>query len=214
MKAALIVVPLALALASAGAVMFYVAQKPQQQPDVITSDFHVRHPVTAEMIRATGAKSAKPAPFFKLDDVHGLPVQLGGAGKKPQFVYFVLKGCPCSIESQPLFNQLYLKFKGKVDIIAVMSSKPADVKDYAGEMNVLAPIISDPDKKIIKSYGAIASVYSALVTPDGAIEKMYPGISKAMLKELNSKLEKMTATTPVPFDTTLAPDEYASGCTF
>lgn len=214
MKAAIILVPLALALASAGAVMLYVAQKPEAPVPIISSDFHVRHPVTEAMIRETGEMKAKPAPFFKLEDVHGIPVQLGGAGKKPQFVYFVLKGCPCSIEAQPLFNKMYDRYKDKVDFIAVMSSKPAEVKNYAGEMTVLGPMVSDPDLKIVKAYGAVASVYSALVKPNGAIEKMYPGYSVSMLTELNEKLAQMTETKLEKFDASLAPKEYASGCAF
>ncbi len=198
--------------------MFYVAQKPAQAPEadvpVISSDFLVRHYVTPEMIKSTDGMAAKAAPFFKLKDIHDIPVQLGGAGSKPQFIYFVLKGCPCSIEAQPYFNRLYDRYKDKVDFVAVMSSKPADAKDYAGECNVLGPVISDPEKKIIKSYGAVASVYSAVVSPTGAILKMYPGISIDMLNELNSRLAKLANTKEMPFDTAYAPKEYATGCAF
>ncbi len=166
------------------------------------------------MLLATGAMALKPAPFFKLKDIHGWNVQLGGAGKKPQFVYFILDGCPCSIDAQPLFNRIHARFKDKIDFIGIIDVDAAKGKDYAGQNNVLGPIVSDVKKEIIHAYGAKASVYNALIRPDGTIEKMWPGYDKAMLIELNSRLSKLTGTKEEPFDPGYAPTKPASGCAF
>ena len=195
--------------------MYYAALKPVP----IKNDFpfvesHVRHPVTEEMLMAAGKFSAKPAPFFKLKDIHGNAAQIGGAGKKPQFVYFILKGCPCSVDAQPLFNRMYARYKDKVDFIGVISSGVSDAKDYAGENNVLNAVVSDTDKKIIHAYGAKQSVYSALVGTKGEIVKIFPGYSQSMLVELNDRLAQMTGTETQPFDAALAPKQYATGCNF
>lgn len=213
MKLAFVFVPLGVALAVAGGLMYYAAQRsePQQKPYIVGE---VRHEVSPAMVANAKAMSKKTAPFFKTKDAHGIDVQIGGAGKKPQFVYFILEGCPCSLDAQPLFNKMYLRYKDKVDFIGVISSPKDKALNYAGETSLLHPIVADPEKKIIAGYGIKQSTYSVLILPNGIIDTMWPGYSSPMLKELNADLAKLTNTKEVAFDTLYAPKELASGCYF
>lgn len=213
MKLAFVFVPFGIALAVAGGLMYYAAQRsePVDKPYIVGE---VRHEVSPEMVAQAKAMSKKTAPFYHLKDAHNLDVQIGGEGKKPQFVYFILAGCPCSLDAQPLFNKMYLRYKDKVDFVGVISSPKDKALDYAGETSLLHPIVADPHKKIIAAYGIKQSTYSVLVLPNGMIQTMWPGYSSGMLKDLNKQLATLTHTKEEPFDTLYAPNELASGCYF
>lgn len=193
--------------------MIYVAMKPASAaPPFVSSG--IRHPVTPEMLKAAGAMSTKAAPFFERKDLRGQDVRIGGAGERPQFVYFILSGCPCSVDVQPLFNKMAARYGDKADFIGVINVGPEKAKDYAGENTVLHPIVSEPGLQVMKAYGAKQSVYSALVRPDGTIERMWPGYSESMLHELNRRLAQLTGIKEEAFDAKYAPKELASGCFF
>src|ERR1044072_7539062 len=99
-----------MALGVAGGLMYYAGGRSEPLEKVYIAG-EVRHPINAEMVAEAKAMSKKPAPFFKVKDAHDLDVHIGRQGKKPQFVYFILDGCPCSLDAQPLYNKLYLRYK-------------------------------------------------------------------------------------------------------
>ncbi len=206
--------PAGLALASAGALLYLEGQKPHViNPDVLTG--LPKHPVTPEMREETGAKAAKVAPAFNLRDTEGQPVVLASAGAdRPQFVYFVLDGCPCSFEAEPLFHDLAERYEGKVDFVAVTDAEPEKARKWHVQMLVPYSVISDSSKEIIKAYGAKNSVYSALLTRDGKIQKMWPGYSVDILKDMNALMAKAVGVPEKEFDTKYAPKEPLSGCAF
>lgn len=213
MKLAFVFVPFGVALAVAGGLMYYASQRSEPREKLYIAG-EVRHPVSKEMEAEAKAMAKKTAPFFKVKDAHDIEVQIGGEGKKPQFVYFILEGCPCSLDVQPFYNKLYQRYKDKVDFIGVISSSREKALDFAGQTTLLHPIVSDPDKKIIKAYGVKQSTYSVLILPTGMVDTMWPGYSSGMLKELNSDLAKLSKAKEVPFDTMYAPKQITSGCFF
>jgi peroxiredoxin len=213
-KLAAIFVPLGISLAAAGAIMYYASTKPASAATASNIVSEVRHPVSQEMLLAAAAMSQKTAPFFKVKDAHDKEVQIGGTGKKPQFVYFILSGCPCSFDAQPLFNNLYKRFKDKVDFIGVISSGKDKAIDFAGQTMTFGPIVCDEKQAIIKAFGAKQSTYNLVVRPDGTIAKAWPGYWKDQLNELNAMLAKLTGEPEVPFDAQYAPVKKTSGCYF
>lgn len=212
-----ILVPLSVALAVAGGIVYYASIKPAAAAFSAGTPFvvsEVRHPVSKEMIIAADLLAKKTAPFFKVKDAHGIDVQIGGAGKKPQFVYFILSGCPCSLDAQPLFNKMYMRFKDKVDFIGIINVGKAKALDYAGDTTVLHPLVCDEDHKIIKAFDAKQSTYNILIRPNGTIEKAWPGYWQDSLHELNHDLALLTKTPETPFDAAFAPVKKTSGCYF
>lgn len=192
--------------------MYYASLRPAEAAAPIVAE--VRHPVSREMLLDAAVFSEKAAPYFKLKDAHGIDVQIGGVGKKPQFVYFILDGCPCSLDAQPLFNKMYAKYKDKVDFIGVINTAKAKAIDYAGMTTTVHPIVCDPDLTIIKAFKAKESTYNALIRPDGTIEKLWPGYSQDTLHDLNRRLAKLTGEKEVAFDAAYAPTKMTSGCYF
>ncbi len=191
--------------------MYYASIKPAEAATPIPE---IRHPVSREMLEQAAIFSQKAAPYFRLKDAHGIDVQIGGVGKKPQFVYFILDGCPCSLDAQPLFNKMYARYKDKVDFIGVINTPKTGAIDYAGMTTALHPIVCDPDLQIIKAFKARESTYNVLIRPDGIIEKMWPGYCQDTMAELNRRLAKLTGEKEVAFDASLAPKEMKSGCFF
>ncbi|HVT14368.1 MAG TPA: redoxin domain-containing protein [Fimbriimonadaceae bacterium] len=211
MRFAAILVPLGVSLAVAGGIMYYASIKPAEAATPVPE---IRHPVSRAMLLDAATFSEKVAPYFRLQDAHGIDVQIGGVGKKPQFVYFILDGCPCSLDAQPLFNKMYQRYKDKVDFIGVIDKPKPNAIDYAGMTTMLCPIVSDPDLKIVKAFKARESTYNVLIRPDGTIEKMWPGYCQNTMAELNRRLAKLTGEKEVAFDASLAPKEMKSGCFF
>ena len=173
-----------------------------------------RHPVTAEMASSVAKLNRKVGKFFKLPDTTGKPISIGGQGPKPQFLFFVKKGCPCSFEAEPVFHDLYKQFGGRVEFIQITDANFADATKWALDLKVPYPVISNPKLEVMQAYEAPASVYGTLLDANGLIVKRWAGYSVDYLNEMNSEMAKLLGEPPKPFDATYAPKARASGCAF
>ena len=215
MRTLWITVPAGLAFASAGGLMLLLANQGHTSGPTINLREAVEHPVTAEMTRETDAKAAKVATAFAVQDFEGKPVTIAPAnGERPQFLYFVLDGCPCSYDAEPLMQRLSKRYKGKIDFVTVTNAETQKAREWSVQMLVPYPVISDAKKEIIDAYGAKSSVYSVLISKDGKIVKMWPGYSKDILAEQNKMMAKVAGVKETPFDAQYAPVERATGCAF
>ena len=198
MKLARFTVPIGIGLFCAGVAMF-VSAKPGAAKD-LGIDF---------------SQARKVAPSFSLKDVKGAPASIAGKGRqKPQFVLFILDGCPCSIDAQPIFNNFAKHWEGKVDFIGVINDDPQKGRAWVSDYRPIFPVVPDPDKKIIHAYRARQSVYCALISREGEIVEMWPGYSVDMMEEMNSKMAKEVGEKVRPFDAQYVPKERSSGCYF
>ena len=194
--------------------MLIAANRPHVQ-DVPIDTSKPRHPVTAEMTALTDAKTKKIAPGYQTEDFEGKPVTIAPPdGRRPQFVYFVLDGCPCSFDAEPLFHRLHKRYKGKIDFVSVTDAGREKARDWSVQMLVPYAVVPNPEKNIMRAYEAKSSVYAALVTKDGRIEKMWPGYSQGILKEQNAMMAKLVGERAEPFDASVAPIEKTTSCNF
>jgi peroxiredoxin len=214
-----IALPIALLLAGAGGLLAVKAKQPPpvriQEAGGIPLLPKEDHPVTPEMAAAVERKATEMAP--ELEGVSTRDDRIAIAprdGDRPQFVYFVLHGCPCSFEVEPLFKRLYLHFEGEVQFVSVTDADLEGAKKWSDQMLVPYPVIPDPGKRIIRAFNAKNSVYSALISRDGRIVKMWPGYSRDILLEMNELMAKELGLEPDSFDPQYAPLEEKSGCVF
>lgn len=214
-----ITLPAGLALACIGGLMMLKAQDGEAATQHLTKDgssgFNFnepRHPVTPEMEKETSWQKLKPAPEMTVADASGGNHELGGK-EKAQFLLFILDGCPCSVDAQPIMDKLYKHFEGAIDFLGVTNGDLAKAKDYWMTYSVPFPVIPDPKKEIIHAYQAKHSVYSALLL-HGKIVKMWPGYCVDMLKDMNHLMSQVAMVPEKPFDTEYAPVVKTSGCTF
>lgn len=173
-----------------------------------------RHPVTPEMAAEVAKLKKKVAPFFKLKDTDGKEITIGGKGSRPQFVYFVKKGCPCSFDAEPLFQSLQAKYGKTVDFICVTDANPEDARQWDIDLQVPYPVISNSKLDVMKGYKAPASVYNSLIDQQGVIVASWPGYCRSYLQEANQEMSRLVGAKLTPFDTKFAPEEGTSGCSY
>jgi peroxiredoxin len=200
-----------------GALFVSGCSKPTPSPAVSTGtavSLQPEHPVTPQMSKDAAKMDRKAGPQFSRPSLAGDELAISGKQDKPQFVLFILDGCPCSEDAQPIFNAFSKHWKGKVEFIGVIDTAPAKAKKWIADYRPLFPVISDPKKEIIKAYHAKQSVYSVLISREGQIVKLWPGYSTDLLGEMNEAIAKEIGASPLAFDTQYAPKVKTSGCFF
>lgn len=202
--------PLSLGLAAVG-VFLLVSAQPKQ--DVVPVASGPKHPVSEKMQADVDAMSRKLAPEVLLTSADGTPWNLGKRLKNgPVFLYFILDGCPCSIEAEPLYHRLAKNFEGKAEFVGVITSPQKVAAKWVDGFKTPYPVACDDKGDIAKAFGAERSAYSAIIRKDGTIDRMWAGYSKSMLEEANTRLAALTEEPVKPLDTAYAPKELSSGC--
>ncbi|HWD41972.1 MAG TPA: hypothetical protein VG944_24240 [Fimbriimonas sp.] len=212
MRIAFLALPFTLSVAAAGGFLMAYAKR-QPTPGIDLSQ--PPHVITRQMEIETAAMANHRAPDLTGISDQNKPIKLApDNAPRPQFVLFIKDECPCSVNAQPIFNDLSRKYKGSVDFYGVIDGDVAKAKNYAGQFSVAFPVIGDKDLKIIHAYEAKAGVYSALIARNGHIVKMWPGYCVDILKEMNDLLSQTAGIKTTPFDPEYAPTKRAAGCAF
>ncbi len=174
-----------------------------------------KHPVTDPMRELSEAQKANVAPEFQLRDALGETHTLASLTReKPLFLYFILDGCPCSVDGEPLFKALEQQFHGRIQFAAMIDGDAAVAANWIEIFRNTYPILCDPSKETIRAFEATNSAFSVLVGKDGKIRKMWPGYSIELLQEMNRTLAEEIGEAPKSFDTLSAPAKETSGCLF
>jgi peroxiredoxin len=204
-----VTIPLSILFAGAG---FYLAAASRPAPPLPPPN--PVHPVTDPMRVAAERMKLKAAPEFNLVGLDGKKHSLKEYEDKPTFLYFIKYGCPCSIEAEPVIQALG-KFHGdKINFVGITEATPDKAKKWASDNQADHIILCDPTLATMKAYEAPNGVYTAIIAPDGRIEKQWPGWSQSILLEENAMLAKLTGQSERPFDTQYAPMKDTSGCPY
>jgi thiol-disulfide isomerase/thioredoxin len=132
------------------------------------------------------------APLFSVATTAG-PFDITKAGDKPTLLEVFATWCPHCQRETVVLNQLYGKYKGKVNFVAVsgspydMSGPPgenpgtpqpesqADVVNFMQKFNVTYPIAFDPDLKVANEYMQDGFPQVVLIGTDGKILALRSG---------------------------------------
>ncbi len=175
----------------------------------------VRHPVTEEMWKSANSFSNIQAPNFRLPDLEGKVWSLNQIAKgRPVVLYFIKYGCPCSIDVEPLFIKMQKQLGSRVVFVGIINSNKTEATAWRDDTNSNLILLMDESTKTMQYFKAKQSVYTALVRPNGTIEKLWPGYSASMLKELNETASNLAGFKSMPFDPDYAPIKMTSGCSF
>ncbi len=174
----------------------------------------VRHPVTPEMWKAADLVKDVALPKFSLATVGGKIVTQESLHGKPTLMYFIKLGCPCSIDVEPLFQRMSRTFPKELRCIGVIYGGQDTGSKWMKIGRTPYDVLLDADGRLGKAMHVSRSVYTALIRPDGMIDKMWPGYSKEMLKELSRRIAILAKVDERPYDPGYAPNELASGCSF
>lgn len=172
-----------------------------------------RHPVTSKMLQDAKQREKKSAPDFELKDLAGRPYRLSDFHKsQPVVLVTTLTDCPCSMESQVVWNRLQKHYQGKVQFFGLVPDSLEEVKTYREGMEVPYPLLLASDKDLYAKYGVPNSVYVILISQDGKIYKMWPGYNQEMVKELDSLLAGLSGIKTLQVEPEILPKRLASGC--
>lgn len=211
MRPWMITVPAGLALV-AGGWAFLLSGRPHFSG---LADYQPRHFITGPMSIAAQEAKGEKVPLFNRTAVDGTQVDLAQMLKKgPVYLYFIMRGCPCSIEFQPFVQNLYSAYGGKVQFVGVTDGTPEQAKAFIKEFHPTFPIISEPSKKLMKEFKAQESTYSVLVAQNGRTAKMWPGWDQEMLTEMQQKISILTGLDNPGMNVSQAPLTPTSGCFF
>lgn len=210
-----VTVPLGVAFAAAGFFLFNEGSQAKAYSTDSWADLSKpRHPVTEQMKLDANSARGRTAKLFTLPDTDEKPQSLRAyLQAKPVLLVMTKEGCPCSIESQPYFNELARTYP-EVQFLGVMDAGKEISRKYVADFKVPYPMLSETGWDTYRSYGTPRSVYVVLVGQDGKVRHMWPGYSGAMLLELGQALAKEAQVDPRPFDADRAPTKMTSGCQF
>lgn len=194
-----------------------VTKAEREQPQSNTANIREvpRHPVTPQMAETAANLAKSIAPDFELptgDDKNFHLLQ--ELQSKPVLVIMTKDGCPCSIESQPFFSALAAHYADKLTTVGVIDGDKTVANKYRNSFKPPYQMAYSEDTKFFQDYKSKQSVYTYLINPDGTLNKVWPGYSKASLVELNDKLAELTGLPPATLDLQMAPTEMTSGCYF
>ncbi len=133
----------------------------------------------------------KKAPAFALESSEGGTVKLSDFAGKPVVVYFYPRdNTPgCTVEAEG-FRDAYAKFKKLgVAVVGISKDSIASHCKFRDKFELNFPLLSDPDGKVLESYGAWGekSMYgkkmmgiirsTVLLDGDGKVVKHWPKVS-------------------------------------
>lgn len=147
-----------------------------------------------------------PAPDFNLKNAEGNTFTLGQFRGKPLVLYFYPKDdTPGCTKEACSFRDDYREYtQNGIVIIGISADSPESHRRFAEKYDLPFILLSDPEKHVLKAYGAWGekSMYGKrymgvirktfLIDKDGIIVKIYPkvrvnGHSGEILKDLNIK---------------------------
>lgn len=147
------------------------------------------------------------APAFSLPDQHGKIHQLSEYLGKWLILYFYPKDDTpgCTKEACSFQNSYHLLAGRGVTILGISADSVESHLQFANKYNLTFPLLSDPDKSVIKAYQAWAPKIifgkevlgikriSYLINPEGKIDQAYENVnptthSGQILTDLNKLL--------------------------
>ncbi len=210
----MVTIPLSLAIAAGGFALMKVASDGN---NLGRTNYAIptRHPVTPEMVKAASALKLKPAPKFQLVDHESRQVGSADlASGKPSVLFFVKDECPCSIEAQPIFNNLARAFGGDAQFFGVTDADPAAATQFVQANVVPFRMICDPRKGLMKSFHMEASASMVLLDGKGNVAQAWAGYSQDALRQLNVLLGTLSGSGVREFDDRDAPKTLTAGCAY
>jgi peroxiredoxin Q/BCP len=139
-------------------------------------------------------QEGKAAPAFTLEDEAGKPVSLSDfEGEKAVLLYFYPKDDTpgCTKEACGFRDEIRAFAKLGVAVLGVSPDGAASHQKFIAKYRLPFPLLSDPDRKVMKRYGAFGEkvMYgkktqgvirsSVLIGRDGKVLRHWPRVAKA-----------------------------------
>lgn len=141
----------------------------------------------------TGLDIGSLAPDFILNSLNGKQIQLSSfRGQKATVINFWATWCPPCREEMPLFDDVYLSNKDKIEILGInlQESKTA-INDFLEEIPVTYPLLLDPNREVKELYNVFTQPVTYFIDKDGIIaDKKFGPLTE---REIEDKFAKLGA---------------------
>lgn len=140
------------------------------------------------------------APELKLKDQNGNLVFLRDfAGKKWVVLYFYPKDDTpgCTKEACSFRDESHRLERFNVQVLGVSVDNRESHQAFARKLKLSFPLLADPDRKVTKTYGALAFYRLAkrmtfIIDPEGTIRKVFSQVNpKTHVEEVVTALEEL-----------------------
>lgn len=132
------------------------------------------------------------APDFTLASLGGGSITLSDyIGEKPVVLDFFATWCHNCQRDMPKLSKMYEKYSDQVEVIGInMQESESKILKFVDSKSITFPIVLDPRKQALRSYGVRYTNYHVLIDIEGNIAGVVPGdISE-------SQVLALIATTP------------------
>lgn len=128
----------------------------------------VSTPEEAETVRL---EPGQPAPDFALPDADGLPVRLADFRGRKVVVYFYPKAATpgCTAQACGFRDNVSDFAAAGFDVVGISPDPPAALRRFRDAKHLTFPLLSDPDRAVMRAYGAYGEKRSFGRTVTGVI---------------------------------------------
>ena len=198
--------------------MFGRDERPRQAPanaDDAEARARTPHYVTPKQLQASNAMVERVVDDLTATTSDGRSLRWSELSDgAPVVLVFVKRGCPCSIEFAPYFQQVAARYRDAVRFADVIDADVARAARWKHEHDVAYTVLADADQRLIQRFGAANGAYVALLTPEGQIDKFWPGFSREALREMGARIAVLTGRPPQALEVGGLPAALTSGCPF
>ncbi len=174
-----------------------------------------KHYVTPAQLVESGALADRNVQSFSAAARDGTVFTWSGmSATRPLVLVFIRQDCPCSVEFEPFFHRLACRYHDVAEFAGVIDAGADAALAYASANKTPYRVLADPDREIIRRFGAKNSGYVALLRPRGAIDTVWPGCSGEMMRELGRRIAELGAVAERSIDVAGMPGPLTTGCPF
>ena len=155
---------------------WWVMSQTRSQPGVSNGTVGTSNPTVGQV-----------APDFNLKSLDGKDIRLSEyRGQKPVILDFWASWSPDSRRNMPLLEQLYVKYKDQVEVIAINRQESDErVRDFVAAHELTFTVVLDPIAEIHSRYGDPYANTHILIDRGGNIAKIiYGDITEAEISQL------------------------------
>jgi peroxiredoxin len=184
-------------------------------PGPATGKDRVVHHVTPQQLLASNALAEVSATDLSAKGHDGAEHTWAGLGAGgPLVLVFVKEGCPCNADFEPFFRRVEQLYGDGVRFASVIDGNVETARAYAEGLQVPHPVLADPDRALIRRFGAENGGYVALIAGDGELAALWPGCSADGLRDLGRRIARLVGVEERPLDTSGMPGPLITGCPF
>jgi peroxiredoxin len=130
---------------------------------------------------------------------------------KALFVVFWKERCPHNPRASALFNAINKAYEGKATLIGIVNATDDGAKRWVDQFGLNYPLLSDAQKKFIKSYEMKFSIGTFQIGKDGKIAKVFDGYGMESMTALNEAMAEAAGMKPASVDLSTAPKRLTWG---